>query len=87
MFSAPLHGAFDNMGETSGYVNEFFFSNYANIKFNPLNYFCQTDKTNKIEFASLESSDPEFNLFEGDIAGINGLDILAGQEVIPLTLV
>lgn len=86
MFGAPLHGAFDNMGETSGYVTEKILPIMLTLNLTLNNYFCQTDKTNEIEFASLESMDSELNLFEGDIAGINGLDVLAGQEVIPLTL-
>ena len=88
LFGAPLHSAFDNMGETSGYVIRNFVPNYANIKFNSLkNHFCPTGQTSEIGFASLESTDSEFKLFEGDIAGINGFDILAGKEVILLTTV
>lgn len=37
----------------------------------------------------LESTSPEskFDLFEGDIAGINGFDVLAGQEVREITFI
>lgn len=73
------------MGKTSRYVFAF------------LSYLCQLKEqnlTSSYQIFSLESQtsalqhisestypDSNFDLFEGDIAGINGFDVLAGQEV------